>query len=638
MGMRSYFFSFFFILLPACAAAIGHSHHIIPRIIVKAKTTHHSMTTGPQVVITRNQMSQTGITNLSQALQNLAGVQLQDLSGNNSQVTMGMRGFGVNASSNTLVLLNGIPLTNPDLAPPDLNAIPLRDIELIEVVAGSESVLYGDQAVGGYINIITREHIKESTSVFCDAGSFNLRQCSLTWNSHVNQLKFDLTGTVLHTDHYRDHNKYNQQIILGKLFFPYEKGRFTFHYKLANEDMQYPGALTAAEVRENRRQANNSTDFFTDWSGFFHAKHQYELNQFWNIETDFAIRNMNGHGVLFVPFTQSRRIFFAKPQLKGKFDKVSVQTGFDFQADQYQLKSVFGLNHDTQQKYDVFGLAHYPVNNKLSISLGARGAELISQLIAVNRLDRMNRAFATTLGASYQYYPHLEFYARRAESFRFPKADENEATATGIVGLRTQRGVAYEAGSQLSNPFYSLKINLYQLNLKDEIAFDPSQTAENPFGSNRNLSPTRRQGGSISSKVQFRDHLIFNGQYQYVNARFQNGVFADHRIPLVAENIFQVGLDYKLSDYFNIYPEAIYTGNQYAANDDANAAGRIGGYTVYNFNIHYERKNLSASLRFNNIFNKYYYFYTVYQSTMKSEFFYPAPDRNFTLSLTYLFN
>ena len=47
---------------------------------------------------------------------------------------------------------------------------------------------------------------------------------------------------------------------------------FIFDYQLANEMMQYPGALTAAQVFQDRRQAANTTDYFRDWNGLFHFK------------------------------------------------------------------------------------------------------------------------------------------------------------------------------------------------------------------------------------------------------------------------------------------------------------------------------------------------------------------------------
>ena len=636
-GFHGYTHLYLFALfsLPASAAIINDKN-LIPPVIVKARQTLPSLTAGAKSIITREEMLSTGNNSFTQALQNLAGVELQDITGTNSQVMINMRGFGANATSNTLLLLNGIPLANPDMAPPDLNAIPVQDIEYIEVIAGSESVLYGDQAVGGIINVITRTKAKEHASLTCHAGSYRLRQCDATWLQHYRQLRFDVTASSLHTDNYREHNDYNQHSLFGKFIFPYTKGNFDFYYKFARENMQFPGALTAAEVRQNRRQSTNSTDFFHDSNGFLHLKHQHYLTDSWQIETDIARRNMNGNGVLFLPFTQSRLIYYIRPAIKGSIAHTLVTTGLALQTDQYHLNSPFGQNDDTQQKYGLFGIINYPVNEKYMIAAGARGALLSSQLVSSNQLHLINRALATTLGMTYQYTNDVQFYLRRASSFRFPKADENNATPTGIIGLRTQRGIAYEAGTQVMKENYSVKFNLYQLRLRDEIAFDPTQTPQDPFGSNRNLAPTMRYGFSLSGKRNISDQISLNAQYNYVNARLKTGIDAGNRIPLVSENIIRGGLQYKPFDQFSLYPEVVFTGNQYAANDDANSAGKIGGYTVYHFNLNYTGKNMTASLRFNNITNKYYYFYTVYQPGMASESFYPAPGRNVNLTLTYL--
>src|SRR6185437_5895089 len=119
--------------------------------------------------------------------------------------------------------------------------------------------------------------------------------------------------------------------------------------------------------------------------------------------------------------------------------------------------------------------------------------------------------------------------------------------------------------------------------------------------------------------------------------RFQNGINAGKRIPLVAENILHAGLNIHFLTYWNVYSEAIFTGNQFPANDDANIGKRMGGYTIYNFNLHYVYEKLSVSFRVNNLFNKPYYLYTVFQPFEPFETFYPAPERNFLLSLQYSF-
>jgi iron complex outermembrane receptor protein len=228
-------------------------------------------------------------------------------------------------------------------------------------------------------------------------------------------------------------------------------------------------------------------------------------------------------------------------------------------------------------------------------------------------------------------------YVRRAESFRFPKADELTTITQGVQELRTQRGVAYEGGVIEEYDTYSADVGIYQLKLKDEIAFDPTQTPQNPFGSNRNLDPTIRRGATLSLKKQMTEKVIVDAQYNYVNARFQQGINAHHRIPLVSEHILRSGINYRVTARLNVYPEIIFTGNQFAANDDANRAGALGGYTIYNINLRYEYKELSASFRINNLFNKYYYFYTVFMPSTQTGFFYPAPGRNVTLTVNIAF-
>ena len=108
-------------------------------------------------IINTQNLQRTAVQNISQALYNKPGVQLLDTFGNNSIVAVGIRGFSSNASSNSLIVVNGFRLINPDLAAPDLNSIPVQDIQRIEIIPGSACVLYGDQAVGGVVNIITKQ-------------------------------------------------------------------------------------------------------------------------------------------------------------------------------------------------------------------------------------------------------------------------------------------------------------------------------------------------------------------------------------------------------------------------------------------------------------------------------------------------
>jgi iron complex outermembrane receptor protein len=346
---------------------------------------------------------------------------------------------------------------------------------------------------------------------------------------------------------------------------------------------------------------------------------------------------MKGHGVLFSPFTQTRSAYFFKPQLKNQSAWGTSIGGIEIERDDYQLNSLFGVTRDTLEKYNVYARTDLAVANRYTVTLGARAAVQHNRLNIFSSNDQINRAFATIVGMAYTFSPEVSSYLRRAESFRFPKADELASMPQGTNNLRTQRGLAYESGIIIHHEPYSVHFGIYQLNLKDEIAFDPTQTVQNPFGSNRNLDPTMRRGITLSLKNQLTEKIVMDGQYNYVQARFQNGINARERIPLVSEHILRAGINYHLSSHWNLYPEFIFTGNQFSANDDANKAGASGGYTIYNINLRYEYQHLTAALRFNNIFNKYYYFYTVFMPSMQTEFFYPAPGRNITLTVNYAF-
>lgn len=623
-----------FALWHAFAMASTALDAVIPPIVVKAKSSHknsHSLSNGPKTTLTQQQIHLSGSQTLSDVLKNLAGVQLQDITGSGTQVALSLRGFGSNASSNTLFMINGIPLNNPDLAPPDLSAIPLNDIQSIEIMAGSESVLYGDAAVGGVINLITQTETPERARFSCSMGSYLDQTCYLRLQQQWSAILTTLSIYSMRTDNYRQHNHASENNLSGDFIYPYARGRLHVNYQLADEFTQYPGPLTASEAQTDRRQSTNSTDYFRNNNGSLLLDERHQVNDHVTIQMNLAHRGMEGHGILQTAFTQSRTLNFIKPIVITHWEKLNVQSGVDWQQDDYRLASLYGLTQADVNKYGLFSLATLPMTAPFSLSIGARLAQQETHLQTIN--DTVSHAFATTFGGNYQITPTLSWYLRRAGSFRFPNADE-EASAT-TTPLRTQNGIAYESGLAWQALAQSVKLDVYQLNLVDEIAFDPTQTAQNPFGTNRNLEPTERRGFNLSWNAAWNDHILLNTQWQHVNARFQQGIYAGNRIPLVAQDVLHGGVSDRLTDHWTLYGEALFTGNQYAANDDGNVAGKMGGYPVYNVNVHYEHRPFSADLRINNIFNKPYYLYTVYQPSEQTEAFYPAAERTVIIAVNY---
>src|SRR5437879_3897357 len=105
-------------------------------------------------VITADQIRKSGAKTVQEAIQYETGVVLYDQNGNPFQSTVDLRGFSGQPFPSTSVFLDGVRINEPDTNGMNLDLIPLESIERIEIIPGP-SAIYGKNALGGVINIIT---------------------------------------------------------------------------------------------------------------------------------------------------------------------------------------------------------------------------------------------------------------------------------------------------------------------------------------------------------------------------------------------------------------------------------------------------------------------------------------------------
>ncbi len=611
----------------------------IPSVSTNSSTTNQSAITTPSnvIIITRQEIQDSGASNISEVLRELTGIQVNDLFGDNSATALSIRGFGDNAASNSLILIDGYRFTNPDLSVPDLNRIPIQEIERIEVIPGSASILYGDQAVGGIINIITFHPMHFVTNIVASYGSYNQIIYGATIGDNLsNGFNYLFNGWINNSDNYRQHNNQDTNNLSGRIGYNYNTGSIFFNYQKYINNLLYAGALTVEQAQQDPRQAQTDTNFSDQNTNIYQAGIKQKMGDNWLLQTGLQKNTTLGSGFIFSPFTERREIDDFNPRILGNIDNNLITTGIDYENDQYRLLNSLSNTNNSQQEKSVFFQIVSPILAKLNLTLGLRDANLSGTTVANDiEHDINNNAFVTEQGLSYQMTRNLRLYVRRESNFRFPKADEEASLPLGVNNLKTQTGVSYEIGTEWYIKNNALKFSIYRLALKNEIAFDPTQTPEQPFGANTNLSPTLRDGMVLTDQYNLTRTLSLLGQYNYVDARFSSGINKGDYIPFVAKNIASIGLNYQFLENYNLYINDTYIGNRYASGDISNVNGILGGYSIYNINLSYQRAKWTLSARVNNLFNKKYNSFTVYEPSSMNDFVYPAPGFNFLLTAKY---
>jgi iron complex outermembrane receptor protein len=173
-------------------------------------------------VITARDIEQSPNQSLPDILSQQTGVQIQHLVGGTagSRDAVDLRGFGAFSQSNVLVLVNGRRYQDFDLQGFDFASLPLNSIERIEVTRGnSGTVLYGDGAIGGVINIVTKSRPSPGFSGRVEgfAGSFRYREGRISAGGASGPWSTSVYGNAIDSNGYRDNSKLWQRNAVGNI-------------------------------------------------------------------------------------------------------------------------------------------------------------------------------------------------------------------------------------------------------------------------------------------------------------------------------------------------------------------------------------------------------------------------------------
>jgi iron complex outermembrane receptor protein len=619
-------------------------------------------------VISDDQLRLQGVDHIVDALRNGGGIQVSDLFGDGTDANVGLRGFSTSAGQNTLIMIDGRRLNNTDNGLPDLNLLSIDDIEKIELVKSSMSTLYGDKAVGGVINVITKKPDDFHVQAKLNYGSYNNRQIyAAIENRHDSGIDYRLSVQRNLSNNYRDNNAIILTTFNSRGGYQYGAGEVFLEFQTGNEDIALPGALFSDMLTVDRRQALNPDDRIKTDTWASRAGVRHFISDFIEVRFEYTNRFNDIVGIISSAgnaeqFNSKRHHIELTPRINISFNLLGlpaeVYTGIDWFKTDYLIVSRFGLTDNTQTQYGYYGRLTTALTDSLKFIVGARHG-VVRNDVLVDTLtfgrslpegtELDDGANAYEAGFTYEIAPSWRLFSKIERHFRFVTADEYSAIADNnffseLFGFgepvplpETQLGTSLEAGIGWQNKNNdNLTLQVYRLDINNEIIFDPVLFL------NTNLGNTRRNGISLEGKYGLTNDISLSAAYSYLETKFISGRLDGNDLTFLPKHSVRASLNYRIQDNTGIYLEWLGQGKRRFDGDYTNKFRQLSGYSLFNINARHSIKNILLSFRLNNLFNRHYIdsgiigfdFRKPFPSPL-AETYYSAPGRNYMLSLTY---
>lgn len=611
---------------------------LIPAVSVLGRIPASQAYEDETITIDRKKIHANANTSLGEVLKSQSVVRVANNSGNSYQSILSIRGFGDNAEANSLILVDGFPLINSSLLAPNFNAILLSDIQKIDLFQGSQGSLWGSQAVGGVVDVQTLQPQKPVADLNLSYGSYNSTHLSALFGDKLdNGLFYKISGFDSHSDNYRQHNQQSDGGASLTEGYNYATGALILTQKIDEASVQFPGSLTQAQYDADPQQATDTQDYVHYKTQSYQLTHKQILDPNWCLETRLATSSTHSYGWFRAPYDGNESLNWFSPELIGNFSGKKFTFGYVAQSSHYRemLTPPSTSSAANSSQNDVYAQSFIPLWQKWDITLGARAAWQSNnpQIVLGEPIHYLNRVFVTEQGVNYHINEAWSWFARRDGNFRFPKTNEEVWLANDATELQPQTGVSYETGFGWQTLRQKAHLSFYELLLHNEIAYDPTQTENQPFGATSNFDATTRKGISFTHEIAWNDKLGSDTQFQYVDARFVSGPYSGNVVPAVPTYNAGAGIHYQWTPQWRTTYYESYSGSAYASNDVANVAPKAAAYWLGQCALQYQLKNTQVSLQVNNIFDQRYAVYTVSSQSTSTDSYYPGAGRNVVLSL-----
>ena len=192
-------------------------------------------------VITRENINNSITQDIGQIISQAAGLDIPKQAGLGNAESLSIRGV---PAQQVLILLNGCPLNSPSLGLFDLSQLTLENVERIEIVRGAASGLFGANAMGGVVNIITKAPKDKvpQTSIDVFMGSYNTKTYNFSFGAKPGDIDYLVTAGRSYADGWRKNNDLDNNSYSVHLGYDLKSlGRIKLNEQLYRSQVGLPG-------------------------------------------------------------------------------------------------------------------------------------------------------------------------------------------------------------------------------------------------------------------------------------------------------------------------------------------------------------------------------------------------------------
>jgi iron complex outermembrane recepter protein len=678
--------------------AVAQTSNSGPTLIVSGSRFEENLNEVPAnvKVITRDEIENSSSNTIPQVLSQIGGLRVRGVNAGtlNLDATVDMGGFGPTASSNTLILIDGIRINPIDSSNIDWGSIPIDSVERIEIVQGGAGVQYGNGAVGGVINIITNGGKKNINQASTTYGSWGTLINNAILKNTVDKTTYQISANTSNTNGWRANTAANAYSVDAKISQSLGGNDRVFvdaFYGYTNSQLAGPilGVVGAGNPRalDPTRPFDAGKNLTVKTSGFRQGLTK-SINSQYTVEFDSSYSTKNAsfftpqsdyyadtvYGYVDTPRSndlQGSQVA-ASPRIKANFGALGTSVlGYDYskanqsgnasysplaqsiilanQNTNYFNGLLSNTQNATQINQSVYLIQRIPLSSKIEASGGFRrqvqqASTSSASVSASNGSVSNNQQYAANAGdvaLNFNYLPGQRIYAKWNQSFRFPNIDEYWGVSptnyqvvvfNGI--LQPQTTQTYELGGSWSVLNSKITSSIFRSATQNEISYNPAT------GANYNsIYQVDRNGFLLDIATNITKSLNVAAGGKYQKSYYSNGPYSGNPIPIAPNTLLNARANYALTPNASFGGVINYVGEQYydAAPNYFNASQMMPSYVVADVYASYRYQSLEGRFTIKNVGGAQYATYGTGKGAFSSVSYYPSEPRSYFVNVRYNF-